>query len=243
METKTKEKALLCESLKEIRETIDMNIKNFKTTLTVLKNLETQVRSLEKKYTKIISKKKKVNNGTVPGFLKPNNISNELRDFMLNNYKEILGETITDLPEDSASVLAKKDRDRRVTKELMEIIPTLEDSQEDGFSKIPRARVTQFISRYIKFHNIQKETNKTFVDMDTEAGKKLGSILKGRKEGEEVTFYNISKYTTHHFLKNKTKTIPDSESEEEEIILKPVETRSLKEIPKINRKVKTRKLK
>ena len=229
---------VLCESIKDIRSAIDANIKTFKSSITLLKNIENQVRMLEKKYIKLSSKKKKANNGSVPGFLIPSAISNQLRDFMLSNYEEILNEEIKDEEGDNQTTLDKKEKTRNVNKQLLEIIPQLNKGKEEGSAQISRARVTQFISRFIKFHKIQKENNRTFVDMESPAGKKLGKIFKGH-EDSEVTFYGLSKFTTHHFLpKSEQKPVEEKKVEEP----KPIETTTLKNA-RTKRVTKARKAK
>jgi chromatin remodeling complex protein RSC6 len=65
----------------------------------------------------------------------------------------------------------------------------------DTGSKIARTEVTQFITKYIEQHDLQKKTNRQYI-IPNEALQKLWDT----KDGEEVTYFTIQRHMNRHFI-------------------------------------------
>lgn len=63
-------------------------------------------------------------------------------------------------------------------------------------SEMARTEVTREINAYIREHKLQDKENGRKINAD----KKLTSLLKLKKE-DELTYFNLQKYMSHHFAK------------------------------------------
>tara|TARA_B100000902_G_C27181170_1_gene849000 strand:+ start:559 stop:1164 length:606 start_codon:yes stop_codon:yes gene_type:complete len=63
-------------------------------------------------------------------------------------------------------------------------------------SEMARTEVTREINAYIREHKLQDKDNGRKINAD----KKLTSLLKLKKE-DELTYFNLQKYMSHHFAK------------------------------------------
>ena len=63
-------------------------------------------------------------------------------------------------------------------------------------SEMARTEVTREINAYIREHNLQDKDNGRKINAD----KKLTSLLKLKKD-DELTYFNLQKYMSHHFAK------------------------------------------
>ena len=72
-------------------------------------------------------------------------------------------------------------------------------SKDEG-TEVARTVVTQFIIKYIAYHELQNPENRKIIRPD----ESLKQLL-GIQEGEEVTYFNLQKYMNKHFHK-KTNT-------------------------------------
>ena len=79
----------------------------------------------------------------------------------------------------------------KVTKELCEFMKMTEGTE------IARTEVTKTLIEYIKENKLQNQTNNKIIIPD----EKL-KILLGIEDGQELTYFNIQKYMTKHFIKN-----------------------------------------
>tara|TARA_Y100000741_G_scaffold364394_1_gene355277 strand:+ start:840 stop:1472 length:633 start_codon:yes stop_codon:yes gene_type:complete len=62
-------------------------------------------------------------------------------------------------------------------------------------SKVARTEVTQFITKYIEKHDLQKKTNRQYI-IPNEPLQKLWDT----KDGEEVTYFTIQRHMNRHFI-------------------------------------------
>ena len=79
----------------------------------------------------------------------------------------------------------------KVTKELCEFM-----KKQEG-SEIARTEVTKSLIEYIKENKLQNQSNNKIIIPD----EKLKFLL-GIEDGQELTYFNIQKYMTKHFIKN-----------------------------------------
>jgi len=79
----------------------------------------------------------------------------------------------------------------KVTKELCEFMKKNEGTE------IARTEVTKALIEYIKENKLENQTNSKIIVPD----EKLKFLL-GIEEGQELTYFNIQKYMTKHFIKN-----------------------------------------
>jgi chromatin remodeling complex protein RSC6 len=63
-------------------------------------------------------------------------------------------------------------------------------------TEMARTEVTRDINKYIRTHNLQDKENGRKINPDT----KLAGLLK-LKESDELTYFNLQKYMSHHFAK------------------------------------------
>jgi chromatin remodeling complex protein RSC6 len=63
-------------------------------------------------------------------------------------------------------------------------------------TEMARTDVTRDINKYIRTHNLQDKENGRKINPDT----KLAGLLK-LKESDELTYFNLQKYMSHHFAK------------------------------------------
>ena len=68
-------------------------------------------------------------------------------------------------------------------------------------TEMARTEVTREINNYIKKHKLQDSSNGRRILADT----KLRKLLKLKKE-DELTYFNLQKYMSPHFAKQKSKT-------------------------------------
>ena len=79
----------------------------------------------------------------------------------------------------------------KVTKELCEFMKKSEGTE------IARTEVTKALIEYIRENKLQNQTNSKIIVPD----EKLKFLL-GIEDGHELTYFNIQKYMTKHFIKN-----------------------------------------
>ena len=79
----------------------------------------------------------------------------------------------------------------KLTKELCEFIKKSEGTE------IARTEVTKALIEYIKENKLENQTNSKIIIPD----EKLKFLL-GIEDGQELTYFNIQKYMTKHFIKN-----------------------------------------
>ena len=79
----------------------------------------------------------------------------------------------------------------KVTKELCEFMKKSEGTE------IARTEVTKALIEYIKENKLENKTNSKIIVPD----EKLKFLL-GIEDGQELTYFNIQKYMTKHFIKN-----------------------------------------
>lgn len=63
-------------------------------------------------------------------------------------------------------------------------------------TEMARTDVTREINKYIKAQNLQQKENGRFINPDA----KLSALLK-LKKGEELTYFNLQRYMSSHFIK------------------------------------------
>ena len=83
----------------------------------------------------------------------------------------------------------------KVTKELCEFMKRSEGTE------IARTEVTKALIEYIKQNKLENQSNSKIIVPD----EKLKFLL-GIEDGEELTYFNIQKYMTKHFIKNTVQT-------------------------------------
>ena len=86
------------------------------------------------------------------------------------------------------SVFAKTSK---VSKELCEFMKKSEGTE------IARTEVTKVLIEYIKENKLENQTNSKIIIPDDKL-----KFLLGIEDGQEVTYFNIQKYMTKHFIKN-----------------------------------------
>ena len=79
----------------------------------------------------------------------------------------------------------------KVTNELCEFMDKKEGTE------IARTEVTKSLIEYIKKNKLENQTNSKILIPD----EKLKNLL-GIEDGQELTYFNIQKYMTKHFIKN-----------------------------------------
>ena len=82
-------------------------------------------------------------------------------------------------------------RPSKVSKELCEFMKKNEGTE------IARTEVTKALIEYIKGNKLENQSNSKFIIPD----EKLKFLL-GVQDGEEITYFNIQKYMSKHFIKN-----------------------------------------
>ena len=82
-------------------------------------------------------------------------------------------------------------RPSKVSKELCEFMKKNEGTE------IARTEVTKALIEYIKENKLENQSNSKFIIPD----EKLKFLL-GVEDGEEITYFNIQKYMSKHFIKN-----------------------------------------
>ena len=82
-------------------------------------------------------------------------------------------------------------RPSKVSKELCEFM------KKDEGTEIARTEVTKALIEYIKKNKLENQSNSKIILPD----EKLKFLL-GTHDGEEITYFNIQKYMTKHFIKN-----------------------------------------
>lgn len=194
-------------TIQKITSIIEESNKVIKKQLADLKRVEKDVRSLENQLRKI-NRKKKQQSGTkkASGFAKPVNISNELSDFIKNNFREVLGVEIKDEEGDSEKVREKKEKERSENRQLIELIDNFDKKDPlEPFNKMARTNVTRLLTRYIKFHGIQDTVPKKRANIlifASPKGKLLGTLFRGVSKAtnpDDLTFIKMQKYISHHF--------------------------------------------
>ena len=83
----------------------------------------------------------------------------------------------------------------KVTKELCEFMKRSEGTE------IARTEVTKALIDYIKQNKLENQSNSKIIVPD----EKLKFLL-GIEDGQELTYFNIQKYMTKHFIKNTVQT-------------------------------------
>ena len=83
----------------------------------------------------------------------------------------------------------------KVTKELCEFMKRSEGTE------IARTEVTKALIEYIKQNKLENQSNSKIIVPD----EKLKFLL-GIEDGQELTYFNIQKYMTKHFIKNTVQT-------------------------------------
>ena len=83
----------------------------------------------------------------------------------------------------------------KVTKELCEFMKRSEGTE------IARTEVTKTLIDYIKQNKLENQSNSKIIVPD----EKLKFLL-GIEDGQELTYFNIQKYMTKHFIKNTVQT-------------------------------------
>lgn len=66
--------------------------------------------------------------------------------------------------------------------------------------EMARIEVSKEITRYIKENNLQLPTNKRIITPD----KKLATLLNYKEGTEPLSYFNLQKYMSHHFIKPQT---------------------------------------
>ena len=79
----------------------------------------------------------------------------------------------------------------KVTKELCEFMKRSEGTE------IARTEVTKSLIEYIKENKLENKTNSKIIIPDDKL-----KFLLGIEDGHELTYFNIQKYMTKHFIKN-----------------------------------------
>lgn len=83
----------------------------------------------------------------------------------------------------------------KVTKELCEFLKKTEGTE------IARTEVTKALIEYIKENKLQNHTNSKIIVPDDKL-----KILLGIEDGQELTYFNIQKYMTKHFIKSSAES-------------------------------------
>jgi chromatin remodeling complex protein RSC6 len=79
----------------------------------------------------------------------------------------------------------------KVSKELCEFMKKSEGTE------IARTEVNKLLIEYIKENKLENQTNSKIIIPDDKL-----KFLLGIEDGQEVTYFNIQKYMTKHFIKN-----------------------------------------
>ena len=79
----------------------------------------------------------------------------------------------------------------KVTKELCDFMKRNEGTE------IARTEVTKSLIEYIKENKLENKTNSKIIVPDDKL-----KFLLGIEDGQELTYFNIQKYMTKHFIKN-----------------------------------------
>ncbi len=79
----------------------------------------------------------------------------------------------------------------KVTKELCEFMKRSEGTE------IARTEVTKALIEYIKENKLENQSNSKIIVPDDKL-----KFLLGIEDGQELTYFNIQKYMTKHFIKN-----------------------------------------
>jgi chromatin remodeling complex protein RSC6 len=64
-------------------------------------------------------------------------------------------------------------------------------------TEIARTEVTKSLIEYIKENKLENKTNSKIIIPDDKL-----KFLLGIEDGQELTYFNIQKYMTKHFIKN-----------------------------------------
>lgn len=231
---------LLSEEVETFMKDFDKWMKDGKTFLTKLKAVRKEVLALEKK-----SKKgKKRSTGSTNnnrGFKRPVSVSPDLKSFLCDELLPVVQD------------LSKKDDEDKDKLEML--LEKLERLQTNDEAVLARTNVTQLMSAYVKYHDLQFEDRKKYIDLDkNEYGEKLKALLSPVVDEDgnptDLTFMGIQKYIKHHFLKETTQNLESKvetletkvetlESKEENLESKVEHLE--KDIPKVKsvKKVKT----
>ena len=70
-------------------------------------------------------------------------------------------------------------------------------------TEMARTDVTRDVNKYIRAHNLQDKENGRKIHADT----KLATLLKLKKT-DELTYFNLQKYMSHHFAKANKDPVP-----------------------------------
>ena len=101
----------------------------------------------------------------------------------------------------NAEVVPKKPsgfaKPSKLSKELTTFLGVTADTE------LARTEVTKMINKYVKENGLQKEVNKRVLILDD----KLKTIITCEGD-EEVTFFNLQRYMSKHFVKEEKATTP-----------------------------------
>jgi upstream activation factor subunit UAF30 len=98
-----------------------------------------------------------------------------------------------------AEVVPKKPSGFAKPSKLSEDLTTFLGVAKD--TELARTEVTKMINKYVKENSLQKEDNKRVLILD----EKLKTIIT-REGDEDVTFFNLQKYMSKHFIKEQKAT-------------------------------------
>lgn len=94
---------------------------------------------------------------------------------------------------------------------------------------ISRSEVTRRLTSYVKKHELQDPDDRRYVNLDTEAGKKLRTLLSDIVDNDgnptRLTIITINKYVNKHYVGKVTPPIEEIKLEVKEV----VETKPVKE--------------
>lgn len=108
---------------------------------------------------------------------------------------------------------------------LSEALTTFLDVPND--TMLARTDVTKEINKYVKEHSLQNPENKREIILDA----KLKTIITP-VEGEVVTFFNLQKYMSPHYLKDSESEVKTAEPEPQAEAKKPTVKKIVKKVVK-----------
>jgi hypothetical protein len=183
---------------------LDRIIKELREKLREKNDLRKDIKLLEQRYKKLRQKgvkKKRTQNGQPLGFARPQPITTEMKNFIVNEFDEILNQNVEVLSTDTPQEAEEKETLREQNRLLREKIEAVKNT-EGMDCKIARTDVTKLISKYCIYHKLQKPDEKRRLLLQGKYGKKLNAIL-APYDPNDLDFINIQKYISHHFYSKK----------------------------------------
>ena len=125
-------------------------------------------------------------------------------------------------PEDKPKRVSGFAKPMKLSKALCKFLDVSEDHM------MARTDVTKAITAYVKEHKLQNESNKRELILDD----KLRTIIDA-PEGTQVTFFNLQRYMSPHYVKEEPQVVKESAPVvKEEPPVSPVSSKVIKKVVK-----------